>query len=74
MCYAVVDPPDFAGAKVDRFVAAVEQRAGQRLKRDLIAGVKFRRRALVYVRRNLSARWQLSDNAATKLHAVDAVN
>lgn len=74
MCYAIVDPPDFACAEIDGFVAAEKQRAGQGLKRDLIAGVKLCGRAAVNVRCNNATRRQFSDDAATKLNAIDAVN
>ena len=74
MCYAIIDPPDFAATEVNRFVAAVKQRAGQRLKRNLVADVKLCWGAAINVRRNLTAGRQLSNDAAAKLDAVDAVD
>jgi hypothetical protein len=74
MCYAIIDPPDFATTETNRFVAAVKQRAGERLKCDLVADVKLGWGAPINVRRNLTARRQLSDDATAKLNAVDAVD
>jgi hypothetical protein len=73
MFYAVVNPPHVAFAKSNSFIAAVEQRARQRLKHDLVARIEFSRRALVNVRRNLSAWRQFGHYAPAKLDTINAV-
>ena len=74
MFYTIVYPPDFAGAKTCCFIFAMEQRAGQRLKRNLIAGIELSRCAMIDVRRYLTTGRQLGHDAAAQLHTVDAVH
>src|SRR3546814_15328729 len=66
MLSAVVDPPQFARAEIDRLVVDMEQRPRQALQCELVARVECRRRAAVDVRSDGLSGRQSSDNHPTK--------